>query len=344
MANVLAVMSSSNPIEVETFSKALGPAFTVSELEIAPGSMYVSAEEDLIEALEEKVAVVLRTGELTERVIESADDLGIIAVHGSGYDHVDVEAATRNGVLVTHNPEAPGPAVIEHTVAMMITLLRRFPERFERAAGGEWSRETVTELRQQTVGVVGLGYIGSRVARAVSETFGATVLGYDPYVTGELTSDIWPRVTQEEMESVGVEFVDWFDLFERSDIVTLHTALTDRTNDMVGMEELEALEGDFLINTARGRVVDEDALREVVMNDRLGGAALDVLADEPPSVDNPLLDHPDVYVTPHIASATDAYPSRAATVTAEKIKAFISDGTRPETVVNPSVTSPFDRE
>jgi D-3-phosphoglycerate dehydrogenase len=336
MPDVLAVTSPSHPIEIGTFSEALGPAVTVSELELPPGTLHVRADDELIGALEGKEAVFLRAGEITETVIASAEDLKVVAVHGSGYDHVDVEAATREGVVVLHNPEGPGPAVVEHTVGMLVTLLRGWPERFERTAAGEWSRDPVLELGQRTVGVVGLGYVGSRVARAVSETFDAEVLGYDPYVTGDLETGRWPRVTQSEMEAAGVTFVDRETLFERSDVVTLHTPLTDRTEGMVGPAELDALAGDYLVNTGRGKVVDQDALREAMAEDLLAGVALDVLETEPPEEDEPLLDHPDVYVTPHVASATDGYPPRAARAGAEKVRTAL-DGGRPDTVVNPAV-------
>jgi len=280
--------------------------------------------------------VFLRAGEITETVIESAEDLRVVAVHGSGYDHIDLEAATRNEVVVVHNPEGPGPAVVEHTVGMMVTLLRGWRERTARTAEGEWSRAPVLELGQRTVGAVGLGYVGSRVARAVSETFGADVLSYDPYVTGDLETGRWPRVTQAEMEDTGVAFVGREALFERAELVTLHTPLTDRTEGMVGAAELDALAGEYLVNTGRGKVVDQAALRAAVAEDRLAGVALDVLEEEPPDADEPLLSHPDVHVTPHIASATDGYPPRAARAGAEKIRAVLG-GDRPDTVVNPEV-------
>jgi len=171
MPDVLVVSSSSHPVEVDTVADALGPDYTVSELELPPGTLHVRADDELSVALEGKEAVFLRAGEVTETVIDSAEDLEVVAVHGSGYDHIDLEAATRNGVVVVHNPEGPGPAVVEHTVGMMVTLLRGWRERMARTAEGEWSRAPVLELGQRTVGVVGLGYVGSRVARAVSAAF-----------------------------------------------------------------------------------------------------------------------------------------------------------------------------
>ena len=336
MPDVLVVSSSSHPVEVDTFADALGPDCTVSELELPPGTLHVRADDELSAALEGKEAVFLRAGEVTERVIESANELEVVAVHGSGYDHIDLQAATCNGVVVVHNPEGPGPAVVEHTLGMMVTLLREWPDRLERTGEGEWSRDPVLELGQRTVGVVGLGFVGSRVARAVSETFGADVFGYDPYVTGDLETGRWPRVTQAEMEAAGVEFVGHGELFDRADLVSLHTPLTERTEGMVGPAELDALAGDYLVNTGRGKVVDQAALREAMAEDLLAGVALDVLEEEPPDEDEPLLSHPDVHVTPHIASATDGYPPRAARAGAEKIKTVLA-GERPDTVVNPEV-------
>jgi D-3-phosphoglycerate dehydrogenase len=336
MPEVLVVQSDSHPIEVETFTDTLGADWSVSELELPPGTLHVRADEELSAALSGMDAVFLRAGEMTEAVIESADTLRSIAVHGSGYDHIDLEAATNHGVVVTHTPEGPGPAVVEYVLSMMVLMLRQFPERLERTAGGEWSRHPGLELRGRTIGVVGLGYIGSRVARAVSETFGADVVGYDPYVSGELESEIWPRVDQKEIEAAGVELLEKAELFERSDLVTLHTPLTERTRGMVGSAELEALDGGYLINTARGDIVDETALLAALDAGSIERVALDVLSEEPPDSEHPLLDHPRAYVTPHIASATDGYPPRAARAAAEKIQTVLADG-RPDTVVNPAV-------
>jgi len=336
MPDVLVVESSSHPVETETFADALGGDYAVSELELPPGGIHVRADEALSAALEGVEAVFLRTGKLTGSVLDAADALRVAAVHGSGYDHVDLEAATRNGVVVTHNPEGPGPAVVEHATAMMIVLLRELPERFERVAAGEWSRDPVLELRQRTVGVVGLGYVGSRVARIASGTFGAEVIGHDPYVSGALESDVWPRVDRGEIEAAGIELVGKGELFERSELVTLHTPLTDRTSGMVGAAELDALSGGYLLNTSRGGVVDEDALVDAVEDGTLERVGLDVLAEEPADPDNPLLDHPRVYVTPHVAAVTDGYPARAAEAAAGKIRTVLSGG-RPDTVVNPEV-------
>lgn len=339
MPDVLVVQSASHPVGVDRFESALGADYDVSQLELPPGTLHVRADEELVDALADKQAVFLRAGEVTAPVIRAADDLRVVAVHGSGYDHVDLDAATRNGVVVTHNPEGPGPAVVEHTVALMVTLLRDLPTRFERTARGEWSRDPVSELGQRTVGVVGLGWIGFRVARIASQVFGAEVIAHDPYVSGELESPIWPRFSRTEVTDLGVELVAKDDLFERAELVTLHTPLTDRTADMVGASELAALAGGYLINTSRGGVVNEEALNAAVEDGTLRGVGLDVLRTEPPDADHPLLAHPRVYVTPHIASATDGYPPRAADAAAEKIRSVLSGG-RPETVVNPAV---FDR-
>ena len=336
MPNVLVVTSDSHPIETELFSDALGPKYAIRELELPAGTLHVRADEELSAALSGAEAVFLRTGEITETVIERADSLEAIAVHGSGYDHIDLDAATEHGVVVTHSPEGPGPAVVEYVLSMAVSLLRELPERIERTEGGEWSRRPSPELRGLTVGVVGLGYIGSRVARALSRTFGSEVIAYDPFVSGALESDIWPRTDREAMEAAGVEFVGRSAVFERADLVTLHTPLTDRTKGMVGTAELRALEGGYLINTARGGIVDTSALVEALDAETIERVALDVLPTEPPESDDPLLNHPRSYVTAHIASATTGYPPRAARAAAEKIETVLSGG-RPETVVNPAV-------
>jgi len=334
---VLVVYSESHPLDVETFRAAM-EGYEVRELELPAGGQHVEATEELSAALADCRAVMVRSGAITREVLEAAPNLEVIAVPGSGCDHIDLKAATDHGVVVVHNPDAHYLGVIEHTFMLLFALMRSFPEKAEMVARGEWldAREPVKQLSHQTLGVVGLGTIGFEVARTVATTFDATVVGYDPYVAGEKTSKIYPRHDRETVEDAGIELASLAGTFERADAVTVHVPLSEETRHLVGGEELDLLEGGCLVNTSRGPVVDEDALIDAVDAGTLAGVGLDVMDGEPPADDNPLLSADEVIVTPHVAGVTEGYLGRAAEASASKIKTVFA-GERPGWVVNPDV-------
>ncbi|MFB6303979.1 MAG: NAD(P)-dependent oxidoreductase [Haloferacaceae archaeon] len=335
MARVTVTYSETHPVRVDRVRDGL-EGHDVRAVELPPGN--TSATNDAFRAAAvESDALIVRPGNVSGDLLASADDLRIVAVHGSGYDHVDVAAATDRGVVVTHSPEAVAPSVVEHALGATVALLRDWPATMERTAAGEWNaaRTEVKEVGERTVGVVGLGTIGFRVARAVDAAFGADVVGYDPYVTGEREGDIYPRHHRSTVEDAGVELVGFHDLFERSDVVTLHVPLTDETRGMVDADALSRLDG-YLVNTARGEVVDESALLDALESGGVAGAALDVRAEEPPADDDPLAGRDDVLATPHLAGVSDGYLRRAADRAAEKVGDVLA-GERPAFVVNPAV-------
>ena len=336
MPRVLIAYATSHPVEVETF-EATAPEFDVDVLEMPAGGHGIDAVDELVDALDGHDALFVRTLGVPERVIAADPSLRAIVSHSSGYDHIDVEAATRHGVVVAHNPEGPAPAVVEHTFAFAFTLLRELPRRYEQMSEGRWfeARETVPELGRRTVGVVGLGFIGFEVARVARSAFGAEVVAYDPYVTGERESKIYPRVDRETVADAGVEMVGEDEVFERADVVTLHTPLTEATRGFVGDRQFDLLDGGYLINVARGPVVDEDALVDALDDGRVRGAGLDVFETEPSENDR-LLGHPNVHATPHIAGVTDGYLDRTARLGAEKIRTIL-DGGRPDALLNPDL-------
>lgn len=337
MHSVLVTTSESRPVSVDIVRDALPTDWTVDSYEVAGEGIEAGSPARIGAAANGYDALLLRPGRVTRELLEAAPSVQIVAVHGSGYDRVDLEAATERGVVVTHSPEAPGPGVVEHAIGMMLALLRNVPTVHEQTTAGQWdaSKNVCLELGRRTVGVAGLGTIGFDVARLARE-FGAPVVAYDPYVRGERTdSEIYPRVSREEVEALGVELVSRHELFERADVVSLHTPLTEDTRQFVGERELDALAGGYLVNTGRGGLVDEEALVDAVREDRLDGVALDVLAEEPPDPSHPLLTSPKVIVTPHVAGVTDGYFPRAARLCSEKIEAFL-DGDRPDAVVNPA--------
>jgi D-3-phosphoglycerate dehydrogenase len=337
MTDIAVLDSNSRPIDFETFTENLD-GYTTERvtLESADIRASIGSEYDLSGYR----AIYLRVGRITENVLDSADNLEIIATCGSGYDHIDVEAATERGVVVAHTPEAPAPGAIEHAFGFIFLLLNRFPEIIEEtSSGGRGKGQTVVEeLCGRTVGVVGLGTIGYEVAKTAQNRFGADVVAYDPYVAGQRESDIYPRVSRAEVESHGIELTDKQNLFESASLVTMHVPLTYETRKMVSTAELNALEDSYFVNLSRGEVVDEDALITAVEQETLRGVALDVLQNEPPEPSNPLLSSPRVYVTPHIAGGKEGYITRSAKINAERIPQAL-DGKHPDKIVNPRVFS-----
>lgn len=337
MARILVTRSDSHPVDVEAFRGHL-PTHDIATLEVPYRGLDSDARIELIEALEDREILFLRPGKLTAAVFEGAPSLRMVAIHGSGYDRVDLEAATAHDVVVTHNPDAVWPGVLEHTFGLIFSLMRSLPTVFERTNAGEWNavRDHPRELSTATLGVVGLGRIGFQVARVAAEGFGADVLGYDPYVDGSAQSPIYPRYGREAVEALGVDLVSLETLLERAGVVTVHVPKTDETVGLLGADELDRMAGSYLINTARGGIVDEEALLEAIEADRLAGVALDVLEQEPPSADDSLLRSPSVLTTPHIAGISDGYLERAAAQAAEKIDRYLG-GERPPNVLNPKV-------
>ncbi len=335
MSTIGVIDSEKRRIDIETFKERLEDV-SVDRIALEKGS--IDAPIDPGYDLSSYRALYLRVGAITESVLDRADNLEIVSTCGSGYDHIDVEAATERNVLVTHTPNAPAPGAVEHTFGFILTLLNDFPNMFDRTASGKWGegQTVVNEIRNRTIGVVGVGTIGSQVAEIAASSFGADVVAYDPYVTGEKVSEIYPRVTQDEMEKKGVAFLAKDELFEASSLVTMHVPLTDDTHAMVGKKELEALNGGYFINLSRGGVVDEEALHYAVSNNILKAAALDVMRSEPPRPSNPLLQSDNVYITPHIAGGKEGYKERSAKINARGMNSFFS-GELPNHVVNPVV-------
>ena len=228
----------------------------------------------------------------------SAPKLKLVQLLSAGYDRVDVEAARKAKVPVANNGGANAIAVAEHTILLMLAVLKQLVRFHQDVVAGRWrppasSDSPVYELSARTVGVVGLGNIGKKVARR-ARAFDARVQYYDVV-----------RLTEAEEDALGVRFVLLAELLRTSDIVTLHVPLTDTTRGMIGARELALMKHDaIVVNTCRGPVVDEVALYAALKERKIGGAGLDVLIDEPPAKDNPLFTLPNVTLTPHSAGPT----------------------------------------
>lgn len=227
--------------------------------------------------------------------IALAPRLKVISRTGVGYDTVDVAAAQRAGVAVCYAPEAPTVSTAEHTMMLLLALTKRLPELSERArAGGVGPAPDALELDGRTLGLVGFGRIAQRVARAAGG-LGMIVIAHDPYLAPGLHA---PTETT---------LVPLDEVWERSDIVSLHAPATPATHHLIDDAVLGRMRpGAFLVNCARGALVDQEALLRALVSGRLAGAALDVTEPEPLPAGHPLLEHPRVIVTPHVASGTAA--------------------------------------
>jgi phosphoglycerate dehydrogenase-like enzyme len=228
----------------------------------------------------------------------SAPKLRLVQLLSAGYDRVDIEAARKAGVPVANNGGANAIAVAEHTVLLMLAVLKQLVRFHLDVVAGRWrppasSESPVYELAGRTVGIVGLGNIGKKVARRAA-AFDARVQYYDIV-----------RLSEAEEDALGVRFVLLSELLRTSDVVSLHVPLTDATRRMIGARELALMKpGAILVNTCRGPVVDETALYQALSGRRIAGAGLDVLVDEPPPKDHPLFGLPNVTLTPHSAGPT----------------------------------------
>jgi D-3-phosphoglycerate dehydrogenase len=269
----------------------------------------------LLDAVSDANALVVRSGtDVTEAVFEAAPDLVIVGRAGIGVDNIDIDAATDHGVVVANAPEGNVRAAAEHTVAMAFATARSIPQAHVRLRAGEWAKSDYlgTELNGKALGVVGLGRVGQEVARRLG-SLGMDLVAFDPYIS------------EERAEQLGAELVDFETCLERADFLTVHTPLTPETEGMIAEDELAAMEGGYLVNCARGGVVDETALAAAVEDGTLAGAAVDVFADEPVAPDNPLLAVEDVVVTPHLGASTEAAQEHVATSIADQIVAAFDD-------------------
>jgi D-3-phosphoglycerate dehydrogenase len=257
-------------------------------------------------------------------VIAAAPRLKVIARYGVGVDRVDVAAATRCGVVVTNTPGANAAAVAEHAVMLMLALCRNLCCSDRAVRHGEWPRVGGVGLRGKTVGLVGFGSVGREAARRL-QAFGCRILAYDPFVSAETLS------------GQGVEPAALGELAVAADLVSVHAAYTPGSPAVIDESFLAAMKpGALLVNTARGELVDEDALQRALAGGRLRGAGLDCFRDEPPPPDHPLLRLPQVVVTPHAAAHTDEAAAAMGRMALAACLQVLAGG-RAEHTVNPEV-------
>ena len=287
------------------------------------------SENDLVQKIRDFDALVVRSEtKVTAPVLEAGKRLRVVGRAGVGVDNIDVAAATRHGILVVNAPRGNIVAAAEHTVALLFAVARSVPQADSSVRHGEWSRSKFTgvEIRGKTLGVIGLGNVGSEVAKR-AHGLEMEVIAYDPVVS------------VERAELFNVQLVALDELLERSDFVTVHVPLVEANRGLIGARELGLMKPTArLVNTARGGIIDEAALYQALKANRPAAAAVDVFEQEPPG-ENPLFTLPNFIATPHIAASTVEAQASVAFDVAEEVAAVLA-GELPRYAVNAPALPP----
>lgn len=298
------------------------------ELEVL--TPFKSTPEEILELLPGVQAMILCAGmKMDAAAIAAATSLEVIGRHGAGLDIVDIPSATEKGIPVVFTPLGPTESTAEHAFLLMMAVARKltFLDRSVRS-GNFHVRDHVigTELKDKKVGVVGFGNIGRRFAEMCRNALHMEIYAYDPFIDSQKITD-WGATAQESV----------LEMASNVDFLSLHIPATKDTHHIVNAAVLEALGPDgFLINCARGPVVDEKALLQALKGDKIAGAALDVYDPEPPLADNPLFELDNVVLTPHLASFTDEGRRRMGLMVAEDVLNVLR-GETPRYLANPEV-------
>lgn len=275
------------------------------------------------EHIKDAEAILLSTAyKMTRDVISNASKLKVISRTGVGVDNVDVAAATEKGIMVLNTPQANSISVAEHTVAMIVAISKQLlMYDSELRAGNFKIRRTnkAVDIDGKTLGLIGCGRIGRFAAEKCKAAFGMNVIGYDPYIT--------------EADGITI-YKDIEEVFKRADYISLHIPLTPETKNLVGDKLLSLMKPTaYIINTARGGIIDEQALAQKLKNEEIAGAALDVLESEPPAIDNPLMGLKNIILTPHTAALTKECSDRVAYEAALGIADYLN-GNIPKFIFN----------
>jgi len=282
-------------------------------------------ETNLLPHANEADALLTRGSiKVTRQFMEKAHRLKAVAVHGVGTDHVDLKAAADHGITVFNTPTALTETVAELTIALLLTLMRRVVTADKAVRTGEWGRKYSdligSELMGKTIGIIGLGRIGTAVAHRL-KSFDVSLL----------YQDVAERKDLEE--ELGIRHASLNNLLSTSDIITFHTPLTSETHHLISHREFNMMKkGVYLVNTARGKIIDEKALIDALRSGKVAGAALDVFEEEPPRADNPLLSLENVVLTPHVGASSREAMRRMAIQSAEGILKVFRGETPPNLV------------
>jgi D-3-phosphoglycerate dehydrogenase len=292
------------------------------EVELVPQGKKLN-EEELAECGANVDAMIVGIEKITGRVIQGGKKLKVVAKHGAGVDNIDLEAATQRGIVVTSAPGANSDAVADLTIGFFLALARKIPFADRSVKDGIWPRMVGAQVNQKTLGIIGVGQIGKKVARRALG-FDMNVLVYDVYKDEEFS------------KKYGITYLPIDELLTRADFISIHVPLTPETRNLIGPREFGLMKKDVcLVNIARGGVVDESALYDALKNDAIRGAALDVFSQEPPDK-NPLLELDNLIATPHMGGYTQEALNETGMICVRNIIDTL-EGRRPQFLNNPEV-------
>jgi D-3-phosphoglycerate dehydrogenase len=314
------VSDSVDPAAVDLLRQS--PALRVT----APGSM---KRAEVLAAIGDADALIIRSATQADaELIEAGARLKVIARAGVGVDNVDLDAATRRGIVVMNTPGGNTISTAEYTIGLMLALARYIPQGDASLRGGAWDRKSFmgVELKGKTLGIIGLGRIGREVAKRAA-AFEMTILGYDPYVDAAAVAPL------------GITLVSLDELYARSDFITLHSLITDETRGMINAASIARMKkGVRIVNAARGALINDHDLAEALKSGQVAGAALDVYESEPPPPDHPLIGLKNVIDTPHLAASTTDAQINVGIEAAQLVIDALTSGVY-QNVCNPAVLS-----
>ncbi|MDY0039287.1 MAG: phosphoglycerate dehydrogenase [Desulforhabdus sp.] len=283
--------------------------------------------DELCQIIKEYDALVIRSGtKVSADIIDAAVNLKVVARAGIGLDNVDIAAASKHGVVVMNTPEGNVITTAEHTIAMMLSASRNIPQANASLRSGKWEKKRFRgkEVFNKVLGIIGVGRIG-RVVADRAKALRMNVIGYDPYISSEV------------IDKLGIEGVTLDEIYARSDYITVHTPITQETRNIINAQAFAKMKkGVFILNCARGGIVNEKDLYDAIQSGTVAGAALDVFIQEPP-VDNPLLSLDQVVVTPHLGASTDEAQENVAIAVADQVIDYLLRGTIRNAVNAPNI-------
>jgi D-3-phosphoglycerate dehydrogenase / 2-oxoglutarate reductase len=320
---IVVIAEELSPATVE----ALGPDFDVRNVD-------GTDRPALLSALADANAILIRSAtQVDAEAIAAAPRLKVVARAGVGLDNVDIKAATEAGVMVVNAPTSNIISAAELTIGHLLSIARHIPAANASLAAGEWKRSKYTgaELFEKTVGIIGLGRIGALITTRL-QAFGMNVVAYDPYVTAA------------RAQQMGVQLLSLDELLEQSDFITIHMPKTPETTGMIGAAQLTKMKKSaYIVNVARGGLIDEDALADALAKNVIAGAGLDVFVNEPPT-DSKLLGLPNIVVTPHLGASTDEAQEKAGVSVARSVRLALDGELVPDAVnVAGGAIDPFVR-
>ncbi len=287
------------------------------------------SKEELLKVIGDYDGLVVRSAtKVTAEVLNAAKNLKVVGRAGAGLDNIDVPASTKKGVVVMNTPGGNTVTTAEHSISMLLAMLRMIPQATASIKSGKWekSKFTGTEFCNKTLGIVGMGRVGSHVAK-LGQGLMMNVLAYDPYLS------------PENAQKMGIELVALSDIYHRSDFITIHSPLTPETKNLINAEAINQMkDGVMLVNCARGGIVDENALYEALKTKKIAAAALDVFVQEPVDPNHPLLTLDNFISTPHLGASTTEAQENVALAIAEQIVDYLLNGVIRNAANFPSVS------